>query len=53
MRYHGKLIDITAAAAKLGKKCSDILPVHAFSECDTVSYSYGKGKVSAVNLILL
>ena len=40
-------------AAKLGNKCSDLLPVRALSECDTVSFPYGKGKVSAVNVILL
>ena len=51
--YNGKIIDITATAAKLGNKCLDLLPVHALSECDTVTYPYGKGKVSAVNLTLL
>ena len=34
-------------------KCSDLLPIHALSECDTVSYPYGKVKVSAVNVMLL
>ena len=52
-KYNGKISDITATAAKLGYKCSDILPVHALSECDTVSYPYGKGNVSAVNCMLL
>ena len=27
--------------------------IHALSECDTVTYTYGKGKVSAVNFMLL
>ena len=52
-KYNGKIIDITATAAKLGNKCSDLLPVRALSECDTVSYPHGKGMVSAVNLMLL
>ena len=52
-KYNGKIIDITATAAKLGNKCSDLLPVHTLSECDTVLYPYGKGKVSAVTLMLL
>ena len=52
-KYNGNIIDLTATAAKLGNKCSDLLPVHALSECDTVSYPYVKGKVSAVNVILL
>ena len=51
-KYNGKIIDITATVAKLGNKCSDILPVHALSGCDTVSYPYGKGKVSVINLML-
>ena len=51
-KYNGKIIDITATVAKLVNKCSDILPVHALSGCDTVSYPYGQGKVSVVNLML-
>ena len=46
-KYDGKVIDITATAAKLRYKCSDLLPVHALSECDRVSYPYGKGNVSS------
>ena len=34
-KYNGNIID----------KCSDLFPVHALSECDTVSYPYGKGTV--------
>ena len=52
-KYNGKIIYITATAALLGNKCSDLLPVHAFSEYDTILYPYGKGKVSSVNLMLL
>ena len=52
-KYNGKIIDITEKAAMLGNKCSDLLPVHALSECDIVSYPYGKGKVLVVNLMLL
>ena len=52
-KYNGKIIDITAIMAKLGNKCSALLPVHALPECDTVSYLNGKGKVTAVNLMLL
>ena len=52
-KYNGKIIDAAATEAKIGNKCSYLLPVHALSECDTVSYPYGKGKVLAVNLMLL
>ena len=46
IKYKGKIIDITATVAKLGNKFPDLLPVHAHSGCNTVSYPYGKGKVS-------
>ena len=52
-KYKGNIIGLTATAAKPGNKCLDLLPVCALSECDTVSYPYVKGKVSAVNVILL
>jgi predicted aminopeptidase len=51
-KYNGKVIDINATAAKVGDKCYDLLAVHALSGCDTVSYPFGKGKTSAVNLML-
>ena len=35
---NGKIIDLTGTAEKLRNKCSDLLPVHALSECDTVSF---------------
>ena len=52
-KYNGNIIGLTEAEAQPGNKCSDLMPVRALSECDTVSYPYGKGKVSAVNVILL
>ena len=51
-KYNGKIIDITATAAKLGNKCSDLMPEYALSGYDTVSYPNGKGEVSTVNLML-
>ena len=36
-KHNSKIIDIIATAANLGNKCSDLLSVHALSECDTVS----------------
>jgi hypothetical protein len=51
-KYNGKVIDINATAYKLGDKSFDLIGVHALSGCDTVSYPFGKGKVSAVNLML-
>ena len=49
-KYNGKSIYITATVTKLGNKCSDLFPVQALSECDTVLYPYGKD-VSTVNLM--
>ena len=51
-KYDGRIIDINATSAKLGDKCLDLLVVHAISGCDTVSYPFGKGKVSAINTML-
>ena len=51
-KYDGKIIDISATALKLGDKCFDLLAVHALSGCDTVSYPFGKGKISALNMLL-
>lgn len=51
-KYDGKVIDINATALKLKDKCFDVLATHALSGCDSVSYPFGKGKVSAINLLL-
>src|SRR6218665_926753 len=50
-KYSGQVIDINATASKLGSKCHDLLTINALSGCDTTSYPFGKGKVSAVNLL--
>ena len=52
-KYNGYIVGLTATAEKLGNNCSDLFPIRALSECDTVSYPYGKGKVSAAIVILL
>ena len=51
-KYNGQIIDIKATALKLGDKCLDLLAAHALSSCDTVSYPFGKGKMTAINLLL-
>ena len=50
--FDGKIIDIKATAEKLGDKCLHLLATHALSGCDSVSYPFGKGKVTAINLAL-
>ena len=49
--YSGKVVDINAFTLKLEVKSTNILAAHALSGCDTVSYPFGKGKVSAINLL--
>ena len=51
-KYDGKVIDITATVEKLGDKRLDLMPAHALSGCDSVSYPFGKGKLTAIDLIL-
>ena len=49
-RWDGTVLDINATCADLGEKCLQLLGVHTCS--DTVSYPYGKGKISALNTLL-
>ena len=37
----------------VGPKCLQLLGMHALSGCDTTSYLYGKGKIGALNTLLL
>ena len=53
MRKHdGRIININETVAKLGNKSKDILSLHALTGCDTVSYPFGKGKMTAVNMLM-
>ena len=51
-RWDGTVLDINATCSDLGSKCLQLLGIHALSGCDTVSYPYGKGKISALNTLL-
>ena len=44
--------DINAICADLGQKCLQLLSMHALSGCDTTSYPYGKGNVTALNTMV-
>ncbi len=48
----GQIIDINATAHKLGDKSLQLLAIHALTGCDTTSYLFGKGKASAVSIML-
>ena len=48
----GSVLDINAICADIGQKCLQLLCMHALSGCDTTSYPYGKGNVTALNTIV-
>ena len=41
-----------ATRADLGKKCLQLLGMHALSGCDTTSYPYGKGNITALSYMV-
>ena len=51
-KWDRSVLDINATVAELGEKCKGILSMHALSGCDTVSYPNGKGKASALKVLL-
>ena len=50
-RWNGVVIDINATCLLLGSKCLQLPGMHAISGCDTVSYPFNKGKISALNML--
>ena len=50
-KWDRTVIDINMTVDKLGDKSGLLLGLHAMSGCYTVSYPYGKGKISAVELL--
>ena len=51
-RWDGTVLNINATCADLGPKCLQLLGMHALSGCDTTSYPYSKGKISALKTLL-
>ena len=51
-KWDGTVLDIHATEVKLGDKCGQLPGMHALSGCDTVSYPYGKGKKSALKVLM-
>ena len=45
-----KRFDGKSTVMALGDKCVQLLPMHAITGCDTVSYTFGKGKVSSLKV---
>ncbi len=50
-RWNWMVIDINATCLLLGSKCLQLPGMHAISGCDTVSYPFNKGKISALNIL--
>ena len=51
-KWNEDVLDINETVRRLGpSKCSQLLGIHALSGCDTVSYPFGKGKLSALKLL--
>ena len=51
-RRDGSVLDINAICADLGQKCLQLLCLHVLSGCDTTSYPYSKGNVTALNAMV-
>ena len=51
-KWDGTVLDIRATVVKLGDKCGQLPGMHTLSGCDTVSYPYGKGKKSALKVLM-
>ena len=50
-RWDGTVPDINQTCIKLGSKCLQLLGMHALTGCDTTSFPFNKGKVSALSVI--
>ena len=51
-KWDGTVLDIRATVDKWGDTCGQLPGMHALSGCDTVSYPYGKGKKSALKVLM-
>ena len=50
-RWDGTVPDINQTCIKLGSNCLQLLGMHALTGCDTTSFPFNKGKVSALSVI--
>ena len=51
-KWDGTVLNINETCKKLGILCLLLLAIHALTGCDTVSYTFGKGKARAVTAIM-
>ena len=50
-RWDGAVLDINQTCTKLSSKCLQLLGMHALTGCDTTSFPFNKGKVSALSVL--
>ena len=50
-RWCGAILNINESSSFLGAKSLQLLGMHAFSGCDTVSYPFGLGKATTLNVL--
>ena len=50
-RWDGMVLDINQTCTKLGSKCLQLRGMHALTGCDTTSFPFNKGKVSALSVL--
>ena len=51
-KWDGTVLDVQATVSQLGDKCGQLLGMHALSGCDTVSYPCGRGKKTALKVLM-
>ena len=51
-KWDDTVLTIRATMDKLGCKCGQLPGMHSLSDCATVSYPYGKGKKSALKVLM-
>ena len=50
-RWDGSVLDTNATCPDFGQKCLQLPGMLTLSHCDTISYPYGKGNATALNII--
>ena len=50
-RWDGSILNINSTVQFLGQKCEGLLAMHALSGCDSTSYPFKKGKISAYKVL--
>ena len=49
--WDGSVLDTNATCSDFGRKCLQLPGMLTLSHCDTTSYPFGKGNVTALNII--